>query len=252
MVVRREKDGIRRYMHLGTGNYNATTARIYTDFGLMTCDKKLGEDVAHVFNFLTGYARIEQYNKLMVAPVTLRKTMLEKIEREIHRQESNGDGHLIFKMNALVDPVCIDALYRASRAGVKVDLQVRGICCLVPGVPGTSENIKVTTIVGRFLEHARIYYFRNGGDEEVWLGSADLMPRNLDKRVEIVFPVQNSGLKKAIIRTILPVQLGDNIKTRTMNSDGTYNRTEPLPGENPVSAQSWLVENRGKWYENST
>ncbi len=166
MVVRREKDGIRRYMHLGTGNYNATTSRIYTDFGLLTCDREIGEDVANLFNFLTGYARIDKYNKLLVAPVTLRKIMLEKIEREIIRHTAHGDGHLIFKMNALVDPACIAALYKASQAGVKVELQVRGICCLRPGIPGTSENIRVTAIIGRFLEHARIYYFRNGGDEE--------------------------------------------------------------------------------------
>ncbi len=247
MVVRREKDGIRRYMHLGTGNYNATTARIYTDFGLMTCDPGIGEDVANLFNFLTGYARIEEYNKLMVAPVTIRKTILEKIDREIARQQSHGDGHIIFKMNALVDAPCIAALYRASQAGVKVDLQVRGICCLRPGIPGFSENIKVTAIVGRFLEHARIYYFRNGGEEEVWLGSADLMPRNLDKRVEILFPLENAMLKKAVADMILPVQFGDNIKSRCLGSDGTYARRLPAPGEDPLNAQSWLVEHRGAW-----
>ena len=249
MVVRREKDGIRRYMHLGTGNYNATTSRIYTDFGLLTCDKAIGEDIANLFNFLTGYARIEQYNKLLVAPVTLRKGILAKIDREIARQQEHGDGHLIFKMNALVDPACIAALYAASQAGVKVDLQVRGICCLRPGIPGISENIRVTAIVGRFLEHARIYYFRNGGNEEVWLGSADLMPRNLDRRVEILFPVENPSLKKAIIGTILPVQLGDNVKSRIMQPDGTYARTAPAPGEESLNAQSWLVEHRGIWYD---
>jgi len=249
MVVRREKGGIRRYMHLGTGNYNATTARIYTDFGLMTCDPGIGEDVANLFNFLTGYAWIERYNKLMVAPVTIRKTILEKIDREIARQQSHGDGHIIFKMNALVDAPCIAALYRASQAGVKVDMQVRGICCLRPGIPEISGNIRVTAIVGRFLEHARIYYFRNGGEEEVWLGSADLMPRNLDKRVEILFPLENASLRKAVTDTILPVQLGDNIKSRCMASDGTYTRRTPEPGEEPLNAQSWLVEHRGAWYD---
>lgn len=249
MVVRREKDGIRRYMHLGTGNYNATTARIYTDFGLMTCDPGIGEDVANLFNFLTGYARIEQYTKLMVAPVTIRKTLLEKIDREIARQRTHGDGHLIFKMNALVDAACIAALYRASQAGVKVDLQVRGICCLRPGIPGISENIRVSAIVGRFLEHARVYYFRNGGMEEIWLGSADLMPRNLDKRVEVLFPVENALLKKAVIDTILPVQLGDNTKSRILLPDGTYSRRTPAPGEEPLHAQSWLVGHRGVWYD---
>lgn len=249
MVVRREKDGIRRYMHLGTGNYNATTARIYTDFGLMTCDPLIGEDVAHLFNFLTGYARIEQYTKLMVAPVTIRKTIMEKIDREITRQRTHGDGHLIFKMNALVDAACIAALYRASQAGVKVDLQVRGICCLRPGIPGISENIRVSAIVGRFLEHARIYYFKNGGMEEVWMGSADLMPRNLDKRVEVLFPVENATMKKAVIAIILPVQLCDNTKSRILKPDGTYSRRTPASGEEPVHAQSWLVGNRGVWYD---
>jgi len=249
MVVRREKDGIRRYMHLGTGNYNATTSRIYTDFGLLTCDKEIGEDIANLFNFLTGYARIEHYKKLLVAPVTLRKTILEKIEREIARQKDHGDGQIIFKMNALVDPACIAALYRASQAGVKIELQVRGICCLRPGIAGFSETIRVTAIVGRFLEHARIYYFRNGGDEEVFLGSADLMPRNLDRRVEILFPVQDPAIRGAIISRILPVQLGDNVKSRVMQSDGTYARIVPAPGEQPMNAQTWLVENRGIWYD---
>jgi polyphosphate kinase len=249
MVVRREKDGIRRYMHLGTGNYNATTSRIYTDFGLLTCDREIGEDIANLFNFLTGYARIEHYIKLLVAPVTLRKVLIEKIDREIARQQDHGDGHLIFKMNALVDPACITALYKASQAGVKVDLQVRGICCLRPGLPGISDNIRVTAIVGRFLEHARIYYFRNGGDEEVYLGSADIMPRNLDRRVEILFPVENPALRKAIIDTILPVQLGDNVKSRLMQPDGTYIRIVPGPSEESLNAQSWFVEHRGVWYD---
>lgn len=252
MVVRREKDCIRRYMHLGTGNYNATTSRIYTDFGMFTCDKDIGEDIAHLFNFLTGYARIDQYNKLLVAPVTLRKLMLEKIEREIRHHMEHGGGHLIFKMNALVDRDCIAALYRASRAGVKVELQVRGICCLRPQIPGISENITVSAIVGRFLEHARIYYFRNNGEEEVYLGSADLMPRNLDKRVEILFPVQNEKIRSAIISTILPVQLGDNVKKRMMQADGNYIRAHPAPGETLLNAQIWLLEHRGTWYDHTS
>jgi len=251
MVVRREKDGIRRYMHLGTGNYNAATSRIYTDFGFLTCDRDIGGDMAHLFNFLTGYARIEEYNRLLVAPVTIRKGIIERIDREIARQREHGDGHLIFKMNALVDPACIAALYKASQAGVKVELQVRGICCLRPGIPGISENITVTAIVGRFLEHARIYYFRNGGDEEVWLGSADLMPRNLDRRVEVIYPIRDPALQKAVIGTILPVQLGDNVKTRIMHPDGTYTRAVPAPGRVSLNAQSWLVEHRGTWYDRS-
>ena len=248
MIVRREKDGIRRYLHLGTGNYNATTSRIYTDFGLLTCDREKGEDVANVFNLLTGYARIKNYQKLLVAPVTLRNEIIDRIDREITHQLERGNGHIIFKMNALIDPLCIAALYRASQAGVKVDLQVRGICCLRPGITGVSENITVTSIVGRFLEHARIYYFHNGGNEEVWLGSADLMPRNLDRRVEILFPIENLQNRKAIISTILPVQLRDTIKCRLLKSDGSYERRTPSEDMPALNAQSWLVDHRGTWY----
>lgn len=249
MVVRREKDGIRRYMHLGTGNYNATTSRIYTDFGMFTCDQQIGDDVAGLFNFLTGYARIESYHKLLVAPVTLRTLIISKIEREIQQHREHGDGYLMFKMNALVDPACIAALYRASQEGVKVDLQVRGICCLRPGISGVSENITVNTIVGRFLEHARIYYFRNGGSEEVYLGSADLMPRNLDRRVEILFPVENEKIRSALINTIIPVQQHDTEKLRHLQSDGSYTRAVPVPGQEPCNAQLWFLTHRGSWYD---
>ncbi|HZK30602.1 MAG TPA: polyphosphate kinase 1 [Methanoregula sp.] len=249
MVVRREKEGIRSYVHLGTGNYNATTSRIYTDFGFFTCDRQIGEDVTNLFNFLTGYARIEKYQKLLVAPVTLRNGIIDRIDREIVAHSEHGDGHLIFKMNALVDPLCIAALYRASQAGVKVELQVRGICCLRPGITGISENITVSTIVGRFLEHARIYYFHNGGSEEVFLGSADLMPRNLDRRVEVLFPVENQSLRNNIITSILPVQLNDTIKVRLLNSDGSYERRRPSGTIPPLNAQLWLVDHRGMiWY----
>jgi polyphosphate kinase len=248
MVIRREKDGIRRYLHLGTGNYNATTSRIYTDFGLFTSDKEKGDDVANIFNLLTGYARITNYHKLLVAPVTLRNEIIVRIDREITRHLERGDGHIIFKMNALIDPLCITALYRASQAGVKVDLQVRGICCLRPGITGVSENITVTSIVGRFLEHARIYYFHNGGNEEVFLGSADLMPRNLDRRVEILFPIENLQNRKAIISTILPVQLKDTIKCRLLKSDGSYERRTPSEDMPALNVQSWLVDHRGTWY----
>jgi len=248
MVIRREKDGIRRYMHLGTGNYNATTSHIYTDFGMFTCDRDIGQDVANLFNFLTGYARINSYKKLLVAPVTLRDEILRRIDREIVRHQAFGDGHLAFKMNALVDPACISALYRASQAGVKVDLQVRGLCCLRPGIPGISDHITVSAIVGRFLEHARLYYFHNGGQEEVFLGSSDLMPRNLDRRVEILFPVEDPGIKKALITIILAIQLSDTEKERLLQSDGTYKRQTTPPDVGPVNAQSWLVSHRGIWY----
>ena len=248
MVVRREKDGIRQYMHLGTGNYNATTSRIYTDFGYFTCDRQIGEDVANLFNFLTGYARIEKYQKLLVAPVTLRNGIIDRIDREIALHQEHGNGHLIFKMNALIDPLCIAALYRASQAGVTIDLQIRGICCLRPGIPGISENITVSSIVGRFLEHARIYYFHNGGNDEVFLGSADLMPRNLDRRVEVLFPVENPVLRTAIISTILPAQLNDTIKVRLLQSDGSYVRKKLSGDSPPLNAQTWLVDHRGLWY----
>jgi polyphosphate kinase len=248
MVVRREKDGIRRYLHLGTGNYNATTSRIYTDLGLFTCNKEKGEDVANLFNLLTGYARITNYQKLLVAPVILRNGIIERIDREISRHREHRDGHIIFKMNALIDPLCITALYRASQAGVKVDLQVRGICCLRPGITDVSENITVTTIVGRFLEHARIYYFHNGGNEEVFLGSADLMPRNLDRRVEILFPIATPQNRKAIISTILPVQLKDTIKSRVLSGNGSYEHRKPTDQMPALNAQTWLVDHRGTWY----
>ncbi|MDD1681997.1 MAG: polyphosphate kinase 1, partial [Methanoregula sp.] len=251
MVVRREKDGIRRYVHLGTGNYNATTSRIYTDFGFLTADQTIGEDVAHLFNFLTGYARIDKYQKLLVAPVSLRTGIIERIDREIENHTKNGNGHLIFKMNALVDPFCIDALYRASQAGVNIELQVRGICCLCPGISGVSENIRVTSIVGRFLEHARIYYFHNNGDEEIFLGSADLMPRNLDRRVEVLFPVEDPRIRHAIAATILPAQLHDTIKLRSMQADGTYQRFLSGPNTERLNVQTWMVDHRGSWYDHA-
>ncbi len=252
MVVRREKDGIRKYMHLGTGNYNATTSRVYTDFGMFTCDRDIGYDVANLFNFLTGYARIDHYRKLAVAPVTLRDAIISRIEREIAHHREHGGGHIIFKMNALVDPDCIAALYRASQAGVQVDLQVRGICCLRPGIPDISENITVSAIVGRFLEHARIYYFKNGGGDEVFLGSADLMPRNLDRRVEVLFPVTDPAIKKALLSTILDTELRDNQQLRVMSEDGTYVRKHPGPGEPPVNSQLWFLEHSGAGYNGGT
>ena len=249
MIVRREKDGIRRYIHLGTGNYNATTSRIYTDLGFFTADRAIGEDVAHLFNFLTGYARIDKYQKLLVAPVTIRTGIIDRIDREIENQKKHGNGHIIFKMNALVDPSCIDALYRASQAGVRVDLQVRGICCLRPGIPGVSEKITVSSIVGRFLEHARIYYFFNSGNEEVFLGSADLMPRNLDRRVEVLFPIENPAIRYALIEKILTAQLHDTVKLRYMQADGTYCRCPPVPDTKPLNVQDWLVNQRGSWHD---
>ncbi len=247
MVVRREPQGIVRYVHLGTGNYNAVTARVYTDIGMFTCDPDIGADVSELFNSLTGYSRQNQYRKLLVAPGPMRQQLIERIDREIEQHRKNGGGYLAFKMNALVDAACIRALYRASQAGVKVDLQVRGICCLRPGVPGISENIAVTSIVGRFLEHPRIYYFRNGGNEEMILGSADLMPRNLDRRVETLFPVEDADLRDAIRDYILNIHLRDNKQSRRLLPDGTYERLAPNPGEPELNSQLWLIEHRGIW-----
>ncbi len=249
MVVRKEKEGITRYIHLGTGNYNASTSRIYSDLGLFTRDPVIGADVADLFNALTGYSRVHSYRSLMVAPVSIRKGLFERIDREIELHRKSGGGHIIFKINALVDKDCIDILYRASEAGVRVDLQVRGICCLRPGVPGVSENITVTSIVGRFLEHPRIFYFRNGGDEEVFLGSADLMPRNLDRRVEIIFPINDPLIRRSIIDKILNVYMKDTVNMRRLNPDGNYTRIRPREGETPCDAQAWLIAHRGIWHE---
>jgi polyphosphate kinase len=237
MVVRREGDVMRRYVHMGTGNYNTVTARLYTDMGMFTCDEQIGSDVTDLFNFLTGYSAKSQFDKLLVAPINLRKRFEELVEREIELQRQGGHGHLILKMNALEDPLMIRLLYRASQAGVKLDLLVRGICCLRPGVAGISDNVTVTSILGRFLEHSRIYYFRNGGKEEIYLGSADLMPRNLNRRVEVIFPVGDERLIRRIKDQVLGTYLSDNVKARRMHSDGTYARVSPAPGEPAVDAQ---------------
>lgn len=247
LVVRKEKDGMVRYVHLSTGNYNAASSRIYTDIGFFSSDPVLAEDASDLFNSLTGYARVPGYRALLVAPGSMREEILARIEREITRHREGGGGCIIFKMNALVDRDCIMALYRASRAGVRVILQVRGICCLRPGMPEISENVTVTSLVGRFLEHARIYYFRNGGMEEVYLGSADLMPRNLDRRVEVLFPVNNPDLKRAILETILPVHIRDTKKTSVLCRDGRYVRNSPKEGAKGCNAQNWFVEHRGCW-----
>ena len=203
MVVRREGDGIRRYVHLGTGNYNVVTARLYTDLDLFTCDEVIGQDATELFNFLTGFSRSRDYKKLLVGPINLRERFEALLEREIEHQRAGRGGHLIFKMNSLIDRKMIAILYRASQAGVKIDLLVRGMCSLRPGIPGVSDNIKVTSIVGRFLEHSRIYWFRNGGDEQVLVGSADLMPRNLNRRVEILFPVEDPAIVRRLRDEIL-------------------------------------------------
>jgi polyphosphate kinase len=248
LIVRREDIGIVRYVHLSTGNYNAVTTRIYGDIGLLTADPDIGGDVTDLFNALTGYSLKEEYRSLLVAPVSMRKGIIERIDREIGRHRTHGDGYLAFKFNTLEDKECIRALYRASMAGVRVDLNVRGFCCLRPGVPGVSDHIRVTSIVDRFLEHARIYYFRNGGEPEMLLGSADLRPRNLDRRVETLFPVKDPGIRDAILETILTTHLSDTVKARELQRDGEYTRAGP--GEDGVllRSQEWLIGHRGAWH----
>jgi len=241
LVVRREGETIRRYLHLATGNYNPTTARLYTDMGLMTCDPEIGADATAVFNYLTGYSDKNQFRKLLVAPINLRQRLAELIRREIEHQRRGQPGRLIFKMNALEDPGMIRLLYEASRAGVEVDLLVRGICSLRPGVPGVSDNIRVTSIVGRFLEHSRIFCFHNGGAEEIYLGSADLMPRNLNRRVEVLFPVSAPRLIARVRDEILATYLADEGGARHMERDGSYT---PKSGSEGLDSQAWLLGHR--------
>ncbi|MBK9138886.1 MAG: polyphosphate kinase 1 [Verrucomicrobia bacterium] len=237
MVVRRDPDGIRRYLHLGTGNYNPTTARIYTDLGLLTCRPDLAEDVTSVFNVITGLCELQPVRKLLVAPFNLHERLLELIRAETDFARRGQPARIIAKLNSLVETVLIEALYEASQAGVKVDLIVRGICCLRPGVPGLSENITVRSIVGRYLEHSRIYYFDNQRRPIVLVGSADWMPRNLFKRIEVVFPVEDGVLRDRLIEEILGLQLADNVKARWLQPDGTYVRPAVVAGEPRLNSQ---------------
>jgi polyphosphate kinase len=228
LVVRQEADGIRRYLHLGTGNYNPRTAASYEDLGLLSSDPELGADLTDLFNFLTGYSRQTHYRKLLVAPLSLRDRMIELIERETAAPP--GTGHIVMKMNSLSDTATIEALYAASSAGVRIELIIRGICCLRAGVPGMSDNIKVRSVVGGFLEHSRIFRFDNGPDgAEYFLGSADLMPRNLDRRVEVIFPVQERDLR-ARLHNILETGLGDDTEAWDLHRDGTWQRVPTVLG----------------------
>jgi polyphosphate kinase len=226
LVVRQEEKQIRRYVHIGTGNYNPKTARIYTDLGLLSCREDLGADLTDLFNFLTGYSRQRSYRKLLVAPVNLRDRMTGMIRREIEHCRQGNTGRIVAKMNSLVDPKIIATLYEASQAGVQIDLIVRGICCLRPGVVGVSDNIRVISIVGRFLEHSRIYYFYNQGDEEVYIGSADWMRRNLDRRVEAITPVEDPEIIKDL-QEILAIMMADNRQAWELQPDGRYIQRQP-------------------------
>lgn len=246
LVVRREKDGIRRYVHIATGNYNASTAKLYTDMGLLSCNDKLGVDASAFFNLLSGYSDPPIWDSFIVAPINLRERCLQLIDREIEFARSGESAHMIAKMNSLLDKEIIDKLYEASRAGVKIELIVRGICVLIPGIPGVSDNITVRSIVGRFLEHSRIFWFQNGGREEIYIGSADWMPRNLNDRVELMVPVSDEELKQRVKKMIL-LELADNQKAYAMQSDGTWIKN--VMEEDRICAQEifqQIAEIRGK------
>ena len=240
LVVRREEDGIRRYVHLGTGNYNDSTAKMYTDMGLLTCAKPIGEDATAVFNMLSGYSEPLAWNKLVLAPLWLRDRFIELIHQEEVNAREGRPAHIIAKMNSLCDQGIIMALYKASAAGVKIELIIRGICCLKTGIPGISENIAVKSIVGNFLEHSRIFYFYNNGWENVFMGSADWMPRNLDRRVEIMFPVEDEACKKQVMH-ILDIQLQDNVKAHYLQPDDTYQKPDKR-GKTLVSSQDYFCQ----------
>lgn len=241
LVVRREGDRLARYVHLSTGNYNPGTAAAYTDVGLFTAAPEIGEDATQLFNYLTGYARPREFRRLLVAPVCLRERLVGLVEREIAHARAGRRGHLAIKVNSLADEGIAEVLVRASRAGVQVDLLVRGVCALRPGIPGATEHVRVTSIVGRFLEHSRIFWFRNGGDEELYLGSADLMRRNLSRRVEVLFPVLDPALVRHLRDDVLGTYLADDVHARRMRPDGGYDRLHPRQGEPGVDAQAALL-----------
>jgi polyphosphate kinase len=240
MVVRKEGEGIRRYLHLGTGNYNAVTSRSYEDFGIFTCDEAMAADITDLFNYLTGYSTKQHFKKLLVAPINMRSEMERLIQREIEHAKAGRNAYLIFKTNAIVDPRFIQLLYEASQAGVRVDLLVRGMCSLRPGLKGVSDNIKVISIVGRYLEHSRLYYFHNNGQEEIYMGSADLMTR-IDHRVEVIFPIESPEHIHYLRHEVLAVYLSDNTRARVMKSDGTYTRLKPPSESKAIDVQQWLM-----------
>jgi polyphosphate kinase len=252
LITRREKNGTVRYSHVGSGNYNAVTARIYGDIGYLTARPQVGMELEELFSVLiNGLPDDEEkeFKYLLVAPKTLKSEILKRIDREIEFQRKTGKGYLAFKLNNLEEKDVIKALYRASMAGIKIDLNVRGLCSLKPGIPGISDNISVISIVGRFLEHARIYYFHNGEESEVLIGSSDLMFRNLNERIEVLFSVPDAHLRRAILEFMLKISLQDNVKSRRLLPDGTYQRVTPKDGEHVINSQLWLIQNRGVWHE---
>jgi polyphosphate kinase len=237
LIIRREKDGLKRYVHLATGNYNPQTSAIYTDLGLLTVDEEIGEDATELFNFLTAYSPQDDFRKLLVAPANLRQRMLELIRRETENARAGKPARIIAKNNRIADQEIVEALYAASQAGVEIHLIVRGICTLRPGVPGLSENIRVRSVVGRLLEHSRVYYFENAGEPEVYLGSSDWMPRNLDRRVEVVTPVQVPKLREYLKDEYLTAYLRDTAKAHELAPDGTFYRVGAAPGEEEFNCQ---------------
>jgi polyphosphate kinase len=248
LAVRKEAEGIKRYAHIATGNYNRATSQIYTDIGLLTADEALVDDVTEVFNSLTGYSNKRSYNALLVAPVGFRQGFKALIDREIEHAQAGRPARMIIKNNAVADKGVIQSLFRASQAGVKVDMIVRGVCCLRPGIPGVSDNITVRSIVGRFLEHSRIYYVLNGGDEEVYIGSGDLMERNLDRRVEVITPINDTAVKRHLRDVVLEALLTDTHRAWELQTDGTYARVRPPEGLEPLNSQQFLLD----WYSKHT
>jgi len=251
LIIRREGDKLQRYVHIATGNYNPTTSTTYTDLGLLTANEGIGADATELFNYLTGYSRQSDYQQLLVAPVNLRDRMTSLIEREIEHQREGRPARIIAKINRIADTRIIGKLYEASQAGVPIDLIVRGICMIRPGIPGLSETINIRSIVGRFLEHSRIFYFANGGDEDLYIGSSDLMPRNLNRRVEVLSKVHDEKLKSYLRDVVLETYLRDNVKARRLRTDGTYERIPVGPDEPRINSQAEFAENIGKLFERS-
>jgi polyphosphate kinase len=249
LIVRKETNGIARYSHIGSGNYNAVTAKIYGDIGYLTANAEVGLELEDLFTVIINGLQEKESKHLLVAPKTLKREILSRIDREINFHQKTGNGYLAFKLNNLEEKGIIQALYKASMAGVKIDLNVRGLCCLKPGIKGISDNISVVSIVGRFLEHARIYYFKDGAEDEILIGSSDMMFRNLNERIEVLLSVPDPYLRQAIYEDMLKIHLIDNVKARRLLSDGTYERVAIKKGEKPINSQTWLILNRGIWNE---